>query len=65
MDSSGTFAMKLLQTTKACVLSLAIMPLVGTALDFDHFPVDRADQRGRNGPDDRDLRGLADDPLAA
>jgi uncharacterized protein with FMN-binding domain len=35
--SSGTFAMKPLQTTKACALSLAIMPLVGTsfALDFD------------------------------
>src|SRR5579862_5361824 len=35
--SSGTFAMKPLQTTKACVLSLAVMPLVGAsfALDFD------------------------------
>jgi uncharacterized protein with FMN-binding domain len=27
--------MKLLQTAKACVLSLAIMPLAGAALDFD------------------------------
>jgi uncharacterized protein with FMN-binding domain len=27
--------MKLLQTAKACVLSLAMMPLVGAALDFD------------------------------
>jgi uncharacterized protein with FMN-binding domain len=27
--------MKLLQTAKACVLSLAIMPLVGASLDFD------------------------------
>jgi uncharacterized protein with FMN-binding domain len=35
--SSGTLAMKPLQTTKACVLSLAVMPVVGTsfALDFD------------------------------
>ena len=38
--------MKLLQTAKACFLSLAIMPLVGTsfALDFDISRVDRADR---------------------
>ncbi len=35
--SSGTLAMRPLQTIKACVLSLAVMPVVGTsfALDFD------------------------------
>src|SRR4029077_7311003 len=34
IDPQDSLAMKLFETAKACVLSLAIMPLAGAALDF-------------------------------